>query len=71
MLAEKLEGQRTDDVLMLSVQAAMDSLNFTIDPDRESCFHLALLSIKKAIESATIEMEDGPTFGGPDLGDEC
>lgn len=71
MLAEKLEGQRTEKVLSVSLETAMSDLNVKVDDSRKCCCHLALRAIKRAIQSETIDTEDGPTFGGPDLGDEC
>jgi len=71
MLAEKLENKRTDDVRNLSLDQALQQLNISVDANRTRCCKLTLDAIQTAINSQGLEIEDGPNFSGPDLGDEC
>lgn len=71
MLAEKLEGQRTSDVLGLSWETAIRELKITMQPGQDVCGRAGLDAIKVAIKSPLDDSDDGPIFAGPNLGDEC
>lgn len=71
MLAEKLEGQRTEDVTALSFEDAMAQINADVNTLCPSCCRVGFDAIQQAVSSDPIDSEDSPTFGGPDLGDEC
>ena len=71
MLSEKLEGLRTDDVRELSFQEAMARIDCDADSLRTACCRVGFDVIQQTVNSERIDSVDSPTFGGPDLGDEC
>lgn len=71
MLSERLEGKRTQEVADWSLRNALSSLKMDVDSSQIECCKVAFDAVQAALESPYEEDLDGPTFGGPDLGDEC
>lgn len=71
MLAEHLEGTRTEAVAQMSLSELLSKLDIDIDPAQHACCRVALDAAQAALNSPCEEDLEGPTFGGPDLGDEC
>lgn len=72
MLVEHIEGQGVEVVSELSINSMLSALNATaIEADRLACCQLALSTVQSAIQNPLDDAMDGPTFSGPDLGDEC
>lgn len=71
MLAEHVEGLRTETVVEMSVPQMLSTLNIDVDAAQHVCCKVALDALQTALNSPCEEDLEGPTFGGPDLGDEC
>lgn len=71
MLAEKFESLPKDKVTQFDLEAAMELICIQVDEARRSCCKVALDAIQSALNCELDEDLHGPTFSGPDLGDEC
>jgi len=72
MLVEHVEGQSAEVVAELTIDSMLCALNATdIEADKIGCCQLALSTVQSAIQNPLDDAMDGPTFSGPDLGDEC
>ncbi len=71
MIIERIEGSSAEDVANLSLDAMLTMLDLNVDSDERDCCQVGLSAIQQAIDSPIDENPEGPTFAGPDLGDEC
>lgn len=71
MLSERIEGMRTEVVAQMSLPEMLKTLEIDVDPKQHACCRVALGAAQAALSSPCEEDLEGPTFGGPDLGDEC
>lgn len=71
MISERIEGSTVHEVAKLNLDAMLTMLDLTVDPDHRDCCQVGLIAIQHALNSPIDENPDGPTFAGPDLGDEC
>ncbi len=71
MLVERLEGMSTDGIRSVSVESLPTLVEMEIEPKQVPCCQVTLDAIHASLEATSDEDQDDPTFGGPDLGDEC
>lgn len=71
MMTEHVEGLRTEAVAKMSLQELLSTLKIDVDAAQQLCCNVALIALHAALEAPCDEDLEGPTFGGPDLGDEC
>lgn len=71
MLAETVELKSTEAVAKLDLASAMQWLQLDIPRDQQPCCQVGLTALQRALETPYDEDFHGPTFSGPDLGDEC
>ncbi|MEQ8786916.1 MAG: SUF system NifU family Fe-S cluster assembly protein [Pirellulaceae bacterium] len=74
MLMEQLEGKRVDELKDFSAQQMLDLFGARLTPNRQKCCLLPWRVVQTAVHSRVAGDEDdenpGPTFAGPDLGEE-
>lgn len=71
MLVEHVESQDVDDMVALTLEKMTERLQLNVDVANNDCGVLALEALQRALKMPVDENPDAPTFGGPDLGDEC
>lgn len=71
MLAEFAETKKTRDVAQLDLPTAMQLLQLKISKPEQHCCQASLSALQQALKIPYDEDVHGPTFSGPDLGDEC
>ena len=70
-LMEQIEGQSLETAERISVQDVLGWLQIDAADISPNCCQLALDAMQSAIAGLLDEDEDGPTFLGLNLGDEC
>ena len=74
MLVEKMEGQSIDAIRDFTAEQMLELFQAKLTPNRQKCCLLSWKVLQSAVFSPVDGDEDdlagGPTFNGPDLGDE-
>ena len=71
MLVEKMEGKTVEEVKQFTADEMLELFGARLTPNRQKCCLLSRRVIQAAIFSPLDEEGgEGPTFGGPDLGEE-
>ena len=71
MLAEHLEGESLESLDELSADQIARIMGYTVPEQHIACCQLLVAAVQSAAENPIDEDEDGPTFLGLNLGDEC
>lgn len=72
MLMEEIEGKSVEEVKKLTAQEMLELFQAKLTPNRQKCCLLSWRVVQTALHSPVNEeeAEGGPTFTGPDLGEE-
>ena len=68
LLAEVIEGSSADSDVS-AIEQQMEAVADELTESRRGCFRLAAACLRDALRSP-LDDEDGPTFSGPNLGEE-
>ena len=72
MLVERVEGRQRLELKKLTLNSMLADLTLQhISIDQLECCRVALYALNAALDTPLDATDAGPTFGGPDLGDEC
>ena len=71
MLMEQVEGKSLDEIDTLSPDQLLSGLEIELSAAQRLCCQVAFDAVHAAFNSVDDEFGDGPSFTGPDLGDEC
>lgn len=70
MLMEKIEGMTLDQLKAYSATEMLELFGPQLTPNRQKCCLLPWRVVQRAMHSP-VNDEDGPSFGGPSLGEEA
>ncbi len=74
MLMEKVEGQSVDEIKHFTAEQMLDLFGARLTPNRQKCCLLSWKVLQQAVHSPLNgqgdDEDNGPTFSGPDLGEE-
>ncbi|QDV70247.1 NifU-like protein [Rosistilla carotiformis] len=70
MLMETIEGMTPDAIRDFDTRAMLEQVGPSIAVSQQKCALLAWRVLQLALQSPLDEFGDGPTFGGPHLGEE-
>ena len=71
LLVESIEGKSLPEIETISPDNLFSGIEIKLSDDQQACANVALEVARLAVESPLDEFGEGPTFTGPDLGDEC
>ena len=71
MVLEKIEGRKSNEIAGWDLAKLLQLVNLDDVDTGYTCFLLTLTALKNALGSPIDDDSFGPTFSGPDLGDEC